>query len=115
MGRHHGGQGRERQLRGEGQHGGLRGKGRRGPQTPIWLCVTLIGLAAWIYLSQVGAVAAANARLQAQQAITSQLVARQQDRQAELGRVETPAYIMSAARLLGMQPGAWGDNQGGWP
>ncbi len=84
--------------------------------TPIWLCLAIIGLAAWIYLSQTGAVDAANARLQVEQQTTQQLVARQEASWETLGTLQSPIAILAQARALGMQPGVWGDpNQGAQP
>ncbi len=84
--------------------------------TPIWLCLAIIGLAAWIYLSQTGAVDAANARLQVEQQTTQQLVARHQANMVTLGTLQSPITLFAQARALGMQPGTWSDpNQGAQP
>ncbi len=77
------------------------GGNHRSARTPLWLCLSLIGAAAWIYLSQAGAVDTANARLQAQQQMMSDLTQRHQILLAQLGGRNLPR-ISSPLRA------AWG-------
>jgi hypothetical protein len=78
-------------------------------RTPLWLCLAIVGLAAWIYLGQTDRVSAANAELQQQQQMTAGLLARRQEALAELGRVSAPSFILKQAQSLGMTPGNWGN------
>jgi hypothetical protein len=78
-------------------------------RTPLWLCLSIVGLAAWIYLGQTDRVSAANAELQQQQQMTAGLLARRQEALAALGRVSAPSFILTQAQSLGMTPGNWGD------
>jgi hypothetical protein len=82
------------------------------PHTPIWLCLVLVAAAAWAYLSQVDRVSAANARLQAEQQQTQQLISQHQAALVELGRVTSPTFIFTQAQTLGLTAGDWGDPQG---
>ena len=82
-------------------------------RTPTWLCLVLVAVAAWAYLSQADRVSAANARLEAEQQQTQQLVSQHQASLVELGRVTSPGFIFAQAQTLGMTPGNWGDSQGG--
>ncbi len=83
------------------------------PRTPIWLCLVLVAAAAWAYLSQADRVSAANARLEAEQQQTQQLVSQHQAALVELGRVTSPTFIFAQAQSLGMTLGDWGDTSGG--
>ncbi len=84
---------------------------QRRVRLPAWLCLVAIGLAAWLYLAQSDRASAASAQLQQQQQIAGQLTAQRQSALAALGAVESPAYTLSHARLLGFVPGSWGDGQ----
>jgi hypothetical protein len=79
-------------------------------RTPIWLCLVIAGLAAWVYLGQTDRASAANAQLQDQQQLTQQLIVQRQLALANLGRVSAPAYVLAQAQALGMVPADWGDN-----
>ncbi|MBA3826818.1 MAG: hypothetical protein H0X24_23350 [Ktedonobacterales bacterium] len=83
------------------------------PRTPIWLCLVLVAAAAWAYLSQADRVSAANARLEAEQQTTQQLISQHQAALVELGRVTSPTFIFTQAQALGMTPRDWGDPHGG--
>jgi uncharacterized protein HemX len=86
----------------------------RRPKTPLWLCLVLIGLGAWIYLGQTGRTDALTARLHAEQRATADLQSQRQSALAELGRVSSPAFVLAQAQTLGMVPGDWSDT-GGMP
>jgi hypothetical protein len=64
----------------------------------------LIGALALVYLGQVGAVADASARWQAEQAAQTRLLRADQEAQARLATAQTVAYIVARARALGMAP-----------
>lgn len=78
-------------------------------RTPLWLCLGIVSLAAWVYLGQTDRVGAANAELQQQQQTTTMLLAQRQEALAELSRVSAPSFILTQAQSLGMTPGNWGD------
>ncbi len=89
--------------------GGTPGGTTTQARTPLWLCLIIVGLAAWVYLGQTARVSAANAELQQQQQQTQDLLARRQIALAELGHVMSPAYVLAQAQQQGMVPGDWGD------
>jgi hypothetical protein len=75
----------------------------------IWACLLIIGGMAWLYLFQADRVSAANATLQQQHVVGAQLQQQHQESLQALGHAQSPAYILSRARALGMEPGLWGD------
>ena len=80
-----------------------------GAATLTLACLLLLGALALLYLGQVSAVAAANARWQALQAEQTRLLRQDQEEQQRLAAAQSPAYIMDRARALGMvavPPGA---------
>jgi hypothetical protein len=89
--------------------GGTPGGTATRARTPLWLCLVIIGLAAWVYLGQTDRASAANAALQQQQQQAQDLLARRQVTLAELGHVMSPAYVLAHAQQQGMVPGNWGD------
>jgi len=90
--------------------GGTPGGTAHRARTPGWLCLVIVGLAAWVYLGQTDRVSAANAQLQDQQQLTQQLIVQRQLALAHLGRVTAPAYVLAQAQTLGMVPADWGDD-----
>lgn len=97
--------------------GGMPGGRQDRARTPVWLCLVIVGLAAWVYLGQTDRVSAANARLQDQQQLQQSLIVQRQLALAHLGRITAPAYVLTQAQALGMVPADWGDDvsAGGQP
>ena len=67
-------------------------------------CAVVIGLLALFYLSQVAAVTATHQTLLQEQARQSDLRRQDADLRAQLGALQSPAYIEQRARALGMVP-----------
>ncbi len=84
---------------------------RMGPVTLTLSCLALIGLVAMVYLGQVGAATAANARLLALQQEHALLVREDEALHARLGAAQSPAYIDRRARELGLEPAPPGSIQ----
>ena len=85
---------------------------RQTRHTPMWLCLLIVGAAAWLYLAQTNRVSTASMQLQQQQDQTQRLLVRRQLALADLGQVTSPTFILAQAQALGMVPGNWGDNGG---
>ncbi len=81
----------------------------RPARTPIWLCLALIAVSAFLYVSQVARVSSINSQLQQQSQISQQLLEQRQYLQLQTATEQSPAYILQQAANLGMQPGNWGD------
>ena len=84
---------------------------RMGPVTLTLSCLALIGLVAMVYLGQVGAATAANARLLALQQEHALLVREDEALHERLGAAQSPAYIDRRARELGLEPAPPGSIQ----
>jgi cell division protein FtsB len=69
----------------------------------------MIGLLAVLYLNEVAAVAAANARLQTLDAEQTRLERQDAQLHEQLGSVTSPAYIDQHARAMGLTPAAPGE------
>ncbi len=92
-------------------HSGLLKPHKTSSHGPIWLYFLLIGCAAWLYLWQANTVSSANALLQQQHQLSSQLDAQQQQTLSDIAHAQSPYVIMQEAVNLGMTPPQWGDGQ----
>lgn len=96
-----------RWARGQAQVGWTRFYRQPLPLMALELAV-VVGLMALLYLSQVAALTSTHQALLAQQARQEQLRRQDAEAHAQLGQVESPAYIDQRARALGLQPAAPG-------
>ena len=83
----------------------------RTPVARVLFGVALIGLVAFLYLSEVSGVTTANDRLRALQAEQVRIARQDALLRQQLGEATSPAYIDARARELGLAPAPAGTTQ----